>query len=191
MKFFNFGRKKNTSSQSSWCGVHTIIHADEKGEDIPYMTRVWVGRLRLHIFHRGDKDEDCHDHPWDFWTFPLTSYAEEVLHEHRQTHAAQGIKSAPKFFSTFDVVKRFCWHFRKAEHSHRVIGKTTGKIVLQAVENGFKKRPEIVSGRIFTVVWLATEPRRKWGFWKNREGRWCWMGWRKYALEGGKHAPCE
>ena len=29
------------------------------------------GQLYLHIFHRGDQDRCPHDHPWDFWTFPL------------------------------------------------------------------------------------------------------------------------
>lgn len=192
MKLFNIGRKKSTSSQSSWCGVHTIINPDpESGEDTPYMTRIWAGRLRFHIFHRGDADKDCHDHPWDFWTFPFTSYAEEVLFVIRQAQPEGYPEYARKFSSTFDVVKRFRWHFREAEHCHRVIGKTSGKIKLRAVDNGFVQRPEIVPGRIVTLVWLSTPPRRKWGFWKNREGRWCWLGWRNYALEGGKHAPCE
>lgn len=45
------------------------------------MTRAWFGRLRFHVFFRGDQDPDCHDHPWGFWTFPLRSYVEEVLEE--------------------------------------------------------------------------------------------------------------
>lgn len=38
----------------------------------PYLTkiRVWPGYY-LHLFWRMDFDLDWHDHPWDFWTFPL------------------------------------------------------------------------------------------------------------------------
>lgn len=44
---------KLTSSQDRRWGRHTIINPDT-GE--PYMTRYWIGNLRLHIFHRGDQD---------------------------------------------------------------------------------------------------------------------------------------
>jgi hypothetical protein len=42
-------------------GWHTIQHNGS-----PYMTRIWIGRLRLHIFYRGDTEPDAHDHPWEF-----------------------------------------------------------------------------------------------------------------------------
>ena len=57
-----------TTSAGKFRGWHTIITDGSK-----YMTRVWFGRLRVHVFYRGDADADPHDHPWDFWTFPLTS----------------------------------------------------------------------------------------------------------------------
>ena len=69
--------KKQTSSAGRWWG-RSVIYGKEDEHATPYMTRYWIGRLRLHIFHRGDQDPDCHDHPWDFWTFPFTPYVEEV-----------------------------------------------------------------------------------------------------------------
>lgn len=175
-------RGKLASSQDRWWGVHTIINEDGGR----YMTRYWIGRLRLHVFHRGDYDPDCHDHPWDFWTFPLTSYVEEVLHEHRQTYMAKDTPPPKKFFRTSEVVKAFRLHFRPAEHCHRVLG---------ALKEGYAgDRPPAqavdLDKKIVTIVWQAGV-RRKWGFWKDREGRWCWQGWKEYILAGGKHSPCE
>ncbi len=34
-------------------GWHTIHGVDGEHSE-PYMTRVWIGRLRLHVFYRGD-----------------------------------------------------------------------------------------------------------------------------------------
>ncbi len=78
------------------------------GVGTPYMTRGWIGRLRLHIFHRGDDDPDCHDHPWSFWTFPLVGYSEEVREPGGMTYCR--------------VVQAFRLHYRPAEFAHRVIG---------------------------------------------------------------------
>jgi hypothetical protein len=69
-----------------------------------YLVRVMVGPLRLHVFLRGDADPDCHDHPADFWTFPLVPYV-EVMPD-----------------GTSRVVKAFRLHFRRAEFAHRVLG---------------------------------------------------------------------
>lgn len=180
------------SSQDSWWGSHTIINPDT-GE--PYMTRYWIGKLRLHVFVRGDQDPDCHDHPWDFWTFPLTSYVEEVLHEQRQAYAARGHPPPPKFYRVTHVVKRFRLHKRAAEHCHLVLGsfegyeKPTFSDDFNHITQEWQKRPLIGNRRIITIVWQAGV-RRKWGFWKNREGRWCWEFWKDYILNGGKNAPC-
>lgn len=78
------------------------------GDGSPYMTRGWIGRLRLHIFHRGDGDPDCHDHPWAFWTLPLTSYVEEV-------RAKDGTRMER-------IVRRLRLHHREADFAHRVLG---------------------------------------------------------------------
>lgn len=73
----------------------------------PYLTRVILGRLRLHVFHRGDADPDLHDHPADFWTFPLVSYVEEYLDKAGERRTR--------------VVRAFRLHHRRAEFAHRVV----------------------------------------------------------------------
>lgn len=61
------------------------MEAHKKRWGQSYLTRIKLSpkikgyRLMLHIFWEGDPDPDCHDHPWDFYTFPLVSYDEEVL----------------------------------------------------------------------------------------------------------------
>lgn len=143
-------------------GRHTIL-----GEDgSPYMTRYWIGRLRLHIFYRGDLDPDPHDHPWGFWTFPLTSYVEEV--------------SLPNRFEGgvdrhIQLVKAWHWNYRPADHCHRVLGR-------------WDRSRRLSDKKIITIVWREKESR-KWGFLKMRDGRTCWQYWRDY-LNGGRHAPC-
>lgn len=89
----------------SEASVETLWGGDPRS---PYMTRVTLGRLRLHLFHRGDADPDCHDHPADFITFPLVSYVEQYLDA---SGAAQE-----------RVVKAFRFHHRRAEFAHRVVG---------------------------------------------------------------------
>lgn len=149
------------------------IYGVEGEHRLPYMTRVIVGRLRLHIFHRGDNDPDPHDHPWDFWTFPLTSYVEEVTAPH-------WIDGDP--VTEMHIVQAFRLHYRPAEYTHRVLGR----YVPGLMPNHIGAAP----GPIVTIVWRS-KAKREWGFLKNRDGQWCWVGWRNYIFEGGKHAPCE
>lgn len=134
------------------------------GEGSPYMTRLLVGRLRLHIFHRGDGDEDPHDHPWAFTTFPLTSYVEDVT----TIDLKAGISVRR------ETVKAFRFHRRPASYLHRVIGRAPGG--------------RLWPTKIVTLVWRGPGGRR-WGFLKHRDGRYCWQAWRDYA-RGGRHAPC-
>ena len=158
----------------------------------PYLTRVWIGRLRLHIFHRGDADEDCHDHPWDFWTFPLTSYVEEVVNGEvaRRLHGAgwaSGFKDS--LVRTREIVRAFKIHHRPATHSHRVLGAWDGTI--GPVEGLSYEAPRVdLAKQIVTVVWVS-KPKRPWGFLKNRDGKWCWIAWRDYVFNGGKEGPCQ
>ena len=44
-----------------------------------YLTRYIAGPFRFHVFVHGDRDPAPHDHPWNFWTFPLRGYYEEVV----------------------------------------------------------------------------------------------------------------
>lgn len=173
---------KSVSSQDRLFGAHTIIHEGE-----PYMTRYWFWRFRVHVFHRGDKDMDCHDHPWDFWTFPLTSYVEEVLHEQRQAYLAKNSPPPPKFFRTYQVVRAWRLHKRPAEHCHRVLGALAPHYDWDIPpQYHVDARP---GRKIVTLVYQAGV-RRSWGFWKERASRWCWEPWRKYVLEGGRDQPC-
>jgi hypothetical protein len=149
--------------------------------------RKWglFGRLWLHVFERGDADEDGHDHPFDFWTFPLTSYVEEVTVWDPLPVAVEG----SNYRREVRVVKAFRLHYRPAEYTHRVLGRR-GELLTGSGGSMFGVEDVVVSGRIVTIVW--TRPRgRPWGFLKLRDGRWCWQDWRKYVEEGGKHAPCE
>lgn len=201
---------KDTSA-GRFMGHSTIYGADGEHET-PYMTRFWIGRLRLHIFHRGDADPDCHDHPWDFTTFPLRSYVEEVLEERVETRwvpdrpvlagydgdgdpiwlehqTMNGGRETKRtyFIRHVQVVKAFRFHFRKAEHRHRVLGALDGFVTV----GGVKTPLYAPVGTIPTLVWRSGI-KRKWGFTKDDEtGKWCWIPWKTYAYEGGKHAPCE
>jgi hypothetical protein len=163
-------------------GRDTIDGVDGE-HSTPYMMRLWIGRLRLHIFHRGDVDPDCHDHPWDFWTFPLTSYVEEVV-KASNTGACLHRQIVP------------AWHltFRPATHTHRVLGRYAGEwptgLAFGRPVRLSTTSLQTDSRRIITIVWLG-RGGRAWGFLKHRDGRWCWTPWKEYVFGGGKHAPCE
>ena len=126
-----------------------------------YLSRFHLPRgYKLHVFHRGDEDADPHDHPWDFWTFPLTSYWEEYL----EVDPVLGIWVPRK-----RLVRAWRWHHRSAEHVHRVLGK----------------RPVFEPGvpqRIITLIKIGPE-RRQWGFWvpsNNESSGKKWVLWKTY-----------
>lgn len=189
-------------------GKSTIYGRDGEHKT-PYMTRYWFGRLRLHVFYRGDADPDCHDHPWGFWTLPLTSYVEEVVDPTMTVHVAnrEGVSISKVWpTDTFSrVVRAFRLHYRPATHTHRVLGRYDGTYYV--VNNGGIE--DIIAGyppekndgkqrlpmyrssqKITTIVWRG-KGERKWGFLKARDGRWCWTPWKEYIYGGGKSAPCE
>lgn len=168
---------------------YSTIYGRAGEHEQAYITRLWIGRLRLHIFYRGDNDPDCHDHPWDFWTFPLTPYIEEVLTPIRDT-SAEGTKPKPQRYQrTRQVVPAWRWSFRPATHTHRVLGPV-GDELDQLVATLYKlPQPSIGTGKIITLVWRA-KAERPWGFLKDRGGKWCWVGWKDYVFGGGKDAPC-
>jgi len=128
------------------------------GDNSPYMTRVILGHLRLHVFHRADADPDHHDHPSDFWTFPLTSYVEEIAHPWSKGH------------TSWRLVRAFRLHRRKAEFAHRVLGAWTGEMNRRTGEPLFCNRP------IATIVWWGKK-RREWGF-HTAAG---WVPWKQYV----------
>lgn len=174
-----------------WIGMETI-YGDEGDRRTPYLTRLWIGRLRLHIFHRGDADPDYHDHPWDFWTFPLTSYVEEVVHPGIAKLSQIATYRAAPGHTHLALVQAFRLHYRRAEHCHRLIGRHNGTFHYDWLgwTPRSEPRPQTGPGRIITIVWRG-RGGRKWGFVKNRRGRWCWVPWRSYVDGPGKHAPCD
>lgn len=170
-------------------------------QDKKYLSRYRFGRLMFHIFHTGDPDPDCHDHPYGFWTFPLVSYVEEVIVPqladslHGPFDSVQPVICEPsKAVRHLRVVPRFKFTFNKATHTHRVIGPWNG---YSTTPNGYEYRgqpatkyhiPGVKSGKVVTIV-LRQRTSRKWGFLKNEGNKWCWQYWRDY-ITGGKHDRC-
>lgn len=164
---------------------YSTIYGRYGEHSTPYMLRIWAGWLRLHVFYRGDQDKDCHDHPWSFLTFPLTSYVEEVV----EPHVAKDLQNTNGFVNKSKrvpelhrhVVKAWRLHFRPSTHCHRVLGRFSGKY-----EGGI---PQVDQRKVITLV-VRFGVKRKWGFLKNRNGKWCWTPWKDYVFGGGKDAPC-
>lgn len=194
--------KKAKTSAGKLFGVNHIYGADD-GKETVYMTRAWFGRLRFHIFFRGDQDPDCHDHPWGFWTFPLRTYVEEVLDERivkiwgTDPVTMEGyVRESSYFERRTEIVRAFRWHYRPATYRHRVLG------VWDRHYDGWAKRghhynvkgevvpAHIPVGVLPTIVW-RDKPSRAWGFTKERSGIWCWVPWTDYVFNGGKAAPCQ
>lgn len=173
-------------------GWHLI--RDEKTFD-PYMFRAWIGRLRLHIFYRGDHDPDPHDHPWDFWTFPFTSYVEEAV------NVAIPGDDRSNLYVYRQVVPAFRLTHRPAEYCHRVLGRYSGNRwddSCNKIRNNVPAdyphfdhlEPFYDERKIVTLVWRG-RLKRDWGFLKTRDGRWCWVHFKEYIWGGGKSAPCD
>lgn len=183
--------KKAKTSAGKLFGVNKIYGADD-GKETVYMVRAWFGRLRFHVFFRGDQDPDCHDHPWGFWTFPLRPYVEEVLEERTETYWGTDPATMQPFFKgrTYferrtNVVRAFRWHYRPATYRHRVIGPAV-RPSGTTVDNHWRAE----EGTVPTIVW-RDKPSRAWGFTKERGGIWCWVPWKDYVFNGGKDAPCQ
>lgn len=197
--------KPVVSSAGKFLGMNTIYGRDgEHGS--PYMTRIWFWGLRLHIFHRPDLDEDCHDHPWDFWTIPLwpihgyvEEVAETVTHTYNPGSGAILQPPAEEHHKSLQIVPGWWPSFRPAEHCHRVLGAYKPGLGHVAVQYSIGESGEptgVTSNiidpnrKIVTLVWRG-KARRSWGFLKNRAGEWCWVAWRDYVFAGGKDGPCQ
>lgn len=163
----------------------STVYGWDGGVRSPYMTRAWIGRLYLHVFHRGDADPDPHDHPWDFWTFPLTSYVEEVTRDISNSALSVGPdRTTPIWSQRRQVVRAWRLSFRPATHTHRVLGRFDGYDNPDGYP-GLAVKP----GKIVTIVWKGPK-KRPWGFLKNHEGKWCWIAWRDYVFGSEKDTPC-
>lgn len=144
-----------------------------------YLTRIKLtpktrwGQLYFHFFHRGDHDRDFHDHPYDFWTFSLVTYYEDVL------DLSMGR-------STRNAVERFQWHFRPAEYIHIQLGAARYRWAAEEMQtlDGPPKIINVFGGRTITLVWHKPT-RRPWGFWvRNYEiaFEYIWIPWRDYLF---------
>jgi hypothetical protein len=140
--------------------VETLWDRDGKSA---YQTRVKCGPFRIHIFWRGDRDPDAHDHPADFWTFPLVSYVEEIRHP-----------QVP-FVVRRRIVRAFRPHRRQAEFAHRVLGAWSG-----AKTDGLDWSMIRYGSPVVTLGWWGKK-RRDWGF-HTAEG---WVPWKQYVNEPG------
>jgi hypothetical protein len=120
----------------------------------PYLDRyiMYVGgiSLRLHKFWRGDDDRAPHDHPWDFWTFPLSTYIEKVP-------VYGPTWKYPKY--DYNYVKALRAHKREAKYRHIVTGRADGK-----------------DTPFWTLV-LAGRVKNKWGFWPHEDEFVYWRDW--------------
>lgn len=105
------------------------------------------GSVMLHVFRRGDQDRAPHDHPWDFWTLPLThSYFEMVCGSNN--------------LETPTIVPRWKWSFRPAEYRHRVC-YPAGKH--EDVQDFVDKHTW--KGWPMVTLVVTTTRKRTWGFW--------------------------
>lgn len=155
----------------------TIFSKKTQGHPDPYRTvwQMWTpwGKLKLHLFHRGDRDHAFHDHPADFWTFPLTSYVDHPFDpETRQPRP-------------YELVRAFRVHYRPAEYAHKLIGRAEGHDGVSPLK------------RVWTIVW-EKHNRRQWGFWQRLPStwdrpttQWTWMHWRTFLIATGQIEPTQ
>lgn len=116
--------------------------------------------LRLHKFFRGDDDRAPHDHPFNFWTFPLTSYWEKVpVGKRAGSVGSAGFEHALRN----NFVQRWRIHYRPATYQHIVecpIGSHAGPW--------------------WTIVFATYQQGRKWGFYPIIDGKPTFVYWRDF-----------
>lgn len=131
-------------------------------EEVPYLDRyiLYLGGLcvRLHKFWRGDDDRAPHDHPWNFWTFPLTSYVETVEEPGWDGTLRPG-QLCRHAWRHRNVVKAFRLHYRRAKYRHIVLGRADGS-----------KKP-------FWTFVITGKVVNKWGFWPQPNRFVPWREW--------------
>ena len=157
--------------------VNTITSPENND---PYLTRIELGRLRFHIFHRGDDDRAAHDHMWNFWTFPLTPYIEIYLDENNERRHR--------------LVKAFRLHKRDYTYRHIVYGpakKLTHKTTLKGLETcrvAYDERFQAwytsrsLKDKIFTICWTSKKKKPSWGFYTRNGSH--YVDWQDYVFKG-------
>lgn len=177
------------------------------GTRTPYMTALRVAPRRyIHIFWRSDFDPDHHDHPWEFWTYPIwpaKGYYEEVIDV-----APKGVKVtfyAGVMYNAGDRIKKIKlvegrkWSHRQAEYAHRVLYPATiitpftrnsRMDVEQTMCQGYKDFGAPSADWPIVTYCVKGKPTREWGFHKTREGKSCWVPWKEYVHGTGRKTPC-
>lgn len=145
--------------------IEKVWGRDRLGGWTPYMTRLVLRRFRIHIFHRGDGDPDPHDHPWDFWTFPLTSYVETTWDTDTANYR-------------INLVRAWRLHWRPSSYVHCVLGRRDNRAPFLTIREG----------KIITIVW-ARPKSHSWGFWKMCGTYMKFIPWKDYVE--GRRPPCK
>lgn len=128
-----------------------------------YIAYAFGWTFRLHKFWRGDDDRAPHDHPWDFWTFPLRSYRETV--ETATTFYCLGAGDITYYKRTDRTVKAFRLHFRPAKFRHIVRGRADG------------------SAKPFWTFVVSRSPSNRWGFWPTPKVFVPYREWKQYVKD--------
>jgi hypothetical protein len=95
-----------------WFG-NFIERVSKDGDTFFYKVRLtpmtrW-GQLRFHWFKQADTDRYPHNHPADFWTFPLTSYMERCWPNPNVNDGHN------------HMVRAWRWHRRSSDYTHVVL----------------------------------------------------------------------
>lgn len=138
--------RKIQNIESEFFGWQTLLD---------YFFQAWVWRFRFHIFYKADPLDCMHDHPWWFITFPFVSYVEEYLN-------GESVERR--------VVKSWRFHFTRASHTHRYLGKWSGR------------GTDTITGTVVTVC-LTGKFRKMTVFYKGKTP----IVWYKYFLKKTRH----
>jgi hypothetical protein len=138
---------------------------------------------RINIFWRGDAERDHHDHPNDFWTYPLKGYWERVSFPLGEGVLLQTFTdgTSKELGRLTDVrvdkvqwVKPFKRHYRDAEYRHVILGAhrelTTWWDELAGLPVGY-----VYQGGFVSIV-RESPNRRIWGFYPDGK----FMYWKEY-----------
>lgn len=144
--------------------IISTVYGVDGAHDSPYRTKIQLPfGWRLHKFHRADLDRAWHDHPNHFWTFPFSSYVEEVF----TSPSPLGVVR-PRGVITRNVVKAWRWHYREAYYTHRLVGRADGR-----------------DEPYWTLVREILPEFRQWGFYVEQpDGSYRHIPWRAYVFEG-------
>lgn len=114
----DFYRTRHNLRNADLWGGSTRMHTLPGGERVPATSKFVVGHLRFHHFHRAT-DEDFHNHQFEFWTFPLQSYLEEVL----IPIASSMMPPEQQLWARHQqVVPAGRWSYRDTRTPHRILG---------------------------------------------------------------------